>query len=150
MFLIPEISPYASLISFAIGLPMTIATYYQAFKARQEARAEREGALHSLNCLEFVDDEGNCINLIPLETLHSMPKSGDIVLLPGGGRSAMVSNYPNAGAAEELGPERVYLPGAYRVEGIEFIFTPPERFSKRPQEARLTKTVVKVISLNSN
>ena len=150
MFSIPQISPYASLISFAIGLPMTIATYYQAFKARQEAKAEREGALHSMNCLEFVDDDGNCINLIPLETLHSMPKAGDIVLLPGGGGGAMTSDFRNSGAAPGHGQEKVYLPGAFQVMGIEFIFTPPEKVSKRPQEARLTKTVVKVVSLNSD
>jgi len=150
MLSIPEITPYASLLGFAIGLPMTIATYYQAFKARQEAKAEREGALHSVNCLEFVDQEGNCINLIPLETLHSMPKAGDIVLLPGGGGGAMTSNYRNIGSAAGQGAEIVYLPGAFQVEGIEFIFTPPERLSKRPQEARLTKTVVKVVSLHAN
>ena len=79
------VSRYSSIVGFAVALPMTIATYYQSFKARQEVRQAREGAPHSLNCLEFVSGDGSCINLVPLETLHSLPREGDVVLLPGHG-----------------------------------------------------------------
>src|SRR5580698_9096880 len=82
---ITQFSPYTSLFSFVIGLPTMIGAYYQSWKARQEARLAREGAMASANCLEFVVDDGTCVNLVPLETLHSLPKPGDIVLLPGDG-----------------------------------------------------------------
>jgi len=143
---VTAISPYTSLIGFMVGLPTAIATYYQAFKTRQEARAAREGELHSMNCLEFVDQMGNCINLIPLESLHSMPKPGDVVLLPGDGADAASSaaSIPRDSVRSD---ETVHLPGAYRVDRIEYIFTPPERRARRPREARLTKTVVQVTSL---
>ena len=91
----------------------------------------REGALYSMNCLEFVDDEGTCVNLVPLETLHSLPKPGDVVLLPGDGES------DGAGLAT----------GAYRIERIEHIYTRPDGKRKRPREARLTKAVAQVSAL---
>ncbi len=87
VFPVTQFSPYTSLFSFLIGLPAMIGAYYQSWKARQEARLAREGALQSMNCLEFVVDDGTCINLVPLETLHSLPKPGDVVLLPGDGMS---------------------------------------------------------------
>jgi hypothetical protein len=130
--LVDTISPYADVITFVVGLPTVLATYYQAFKARQEARREREGRLHSQDCLEFVAGDGECINLVPLETLHSLPRAGDVILLPGEGvRSATT-----------------YLPGAYLVESVEHFYTHVERRGCRPQEARLTKAVAKVTSLN--
>ena len=73
----------ATLAWFLLGLPAMVAAFYQAWKARQEAKAMREGRLHSANCLEFVAGNGSCINLVPLETLHSLPKPGDVVMLPG-------------------------------------------------------------------
>ena len=79
------ISHFTSITGFTIAMPLTIATYYQSFKTRQEARDAREGKLHSMNCLEFVTADGNTINLIPLETLHSLPRPGDVVLLAGDG-----------------------------------------------------------------
>ena len=134
MMIVPitQFSPYTSIFSFLVGLPTLFAAYYQSWKARQEARAAREGALYSMNCLEFVVEDGTCINLVPLETLHSLPKPGDIVLLPGDG----------AGEEDELAP------GAYRIERIEHIYTRPSIKVKRPREARLTKAVAKVTSLN--
>ena len=129
---ITQLSPYTSLFSFIIGLPAMIAAWYQSWKARQEARLAREGALHSLNCLEFVVDDGTCINLVPLETLHTLPKPGDIVLLPGDG----------------MGIERRPAPGAHRIDRIEHIYTRPDRKTKRPREARLTKAVAQVSSVN--
>ena len=54
---ITSISSYADIFTFVIGLPTVLATYYQAFKTRQEARREREGMLHSQDCLEFVSLE---------------------------------------------------------------------------------------------
>jgi hypothetical protein len=143
---VTAISPYTSLIGFMVGLPTALATYYQAFKTRQEAKAAREGELHSMNCLEFVDRTGNCINLVPLETLHSMPKPGDIVLLPGDGADA-ASTALSLSHHSRDNDETTHLPGAYRVDRIEYIFTPPERRARRPQEARLTKTVVQVTSM---
>jgi hypothetical protein len=130
--LVDTISPYADVITFVVGLPTVLATYYQAFKARQEARREREGRLHSQDCLEFVAGDGECINLVPLETLHSLPRAGDVILLPGEG-------VPSA---------TTYLPGAYLVESVEHFYTRVERRGCRPQEARLTKAVAKVTSLN--
>jgi hypothetical protein len=126
------ISRYTSIIGFTVALPMTIATYYQSFKARQEARQARDGTLHSLNCLEFVAGDGTCINLVPLETLHSLPKPGDIVMLPGHG----------------MGPGVEFLPGAYLVETLEHFYTRVDMKGSRPQEARLTKAVAQVTSLN--
>jgi hypothetical protein len=129
---ITQLSPYTSLFSFIIGMPAMIAAWYQSWRARQEARLAREGALHSLNCLEFVVDDGTCINLVPLETLHSLPKPGDIVLLPGDG----------------IGIGGNMLPGAYRIDRIEHIYTRPDQKTKRPREARLTKAVAQVSSLS--
>lgn len=128
---VTEFSPYTSLFSFIIGLPAMVGAYYQSWKARQEARLAREGALYSMNCLEFVVEDGTCINLVPLETLHSLPKPGDVVLLPGDGESG----------AEGLAA------GAYRIERVEHIYTRPDRKTKRPREARLTKAVAQVSSL---
>jgi len=127
------ISRYSSIVGCMVALPMTIATYYQSFKARQEARQAREGvgSVHSLNCLEFVSGDGSCINLVPLETLHSLPHAGDVVMLPGHG----------VGGGE-------FLPGAYLVESVEHIYSKVELKGSRPQEARLTKAVAQVTSLN--
>ena len=126
------ISRYSGIVGFAIALPMTIATYYQSFKARQEARQAREGAPHSIDCLEFVAGDGSCINLVPLDTLHSLPKPGDVVLLPGHG----------------IGEDGEFLPGAYLVDTIEHIYTRIDGKGSRPLEARLTKAVAQVTSLN--
>jgi hypothetical protein len=128
---VTQFSPYTSLFSFLIGLPAMIGAYYQSWRARQEARLAREGALYSMNCLEFVVDDGTCINLVPLETLHSLPKPGDIVLLPGDGE----------------GEGDCLAPGAYRIERIEHIYTRPDGKAKRPREARLTKAVAQVSAL---
>jgi hypothetical protein len=122
----------ATIAWFVVGLPAMVGAYYQSWKARQEAKAAREGTLHSANCLEFVAGDGSCINVVPLETLHSLPKPGDVVLLPG------------RGAGEEGG----FLPGAYLVEGIEHIYTRSDSKNSRPLEARLTKAVAQVTSLN--
>ena len=131
---IARITSFTSLISFIIGLPTVIATYYQALKARQEAtEARHDNIIHSENCLEFIyDEDGSCINLVPLETLHSMPKPGDIVLLPGDG----------------IGTEGMFHTGAFQIQRIEHIYARVNPQSIRPQEARLTKTVAHVIPIN--
>ena len=126
------ISRYASIVGFTVALPMTIATYYQSFKARQEARQAREVAVHSLNCLEYVTGDGSCINLVPLDSLHSLPRAGDVVLLPGDG-------------VDEDGE---FIPGAYLVDKVEHIYSRVDVRGARPQEARLTKAVAQVTSLN--
>jgi hypothetical protein len=128
---VTTLTPYADIITFAVGLPIVLATYYQAFKTRQEALREREGLLHSQDCLEFVSLNGDCINLVPLETLHSLPRSGDVILLPGHGVS-----------------RGTYLPGAYLVDSVEHFYTQVDKRGCRPQEARLTKAVARVTSLN--
>jgi hypothetical protein len=130
---ITSFSPYTSVFNFVVGMPTLIGAYYQAWKARQEARLAREGALQSANCLEFVTDDGTCVNLVPLETLHSLPKPGDIVLLPGDG----------------VFGEDVLAPAAYRIDRVEHIYTPPEKKGQRPREARLTKAVAQVTSLSA-
>ena len=122
----------ATLLWFLIGLPTAFAAYYQSRKARQEAKAAREAALHSMDCLEFVFADGSCVNLVPLETLHTLPKPGDVVMLPGHG----------------VGQEGDYAPGAYLVERIEHIYSPVAEKKARPHEARLTKAVAQVTSLN--
>lgn len=130
--LLDDFGSCASILGLLIGLPTALATYYQALKTRQEARQEREGTLHSRNCLEFMAGDGSCINLVPLETLHSLPKPGDVVMLPGHGMG---------GAGE-------FLPGAYLVESVEHIYAPVDLKNARPQEARLAKAVAQVTSLN--
>ena len=132
MLPISQISPIASLIGFVIGLPTTVATYYQAFRTRKEAEQAREGLLHSRNCLEFIVEDGECINIVPLETLHTMPKPGDIVFLPG----------------QSMTIKTEYHAGAYRVEHIEHIYTTAEHKTKREGEARLTKVVAMVTWLH--
>jgi len=126
------IAQYASVVGFMIGLPVMAGAYYESFKARREARRAREGTPHSLNCLEFIAGDGTCINLVPLETLHSLPREGDVLLLPGDG----------------VGATSQFLPGAYLVESIEHIYSPAESRDARPHEARLTKAVARVTSLN--
>jgi len=126
-----HITAVTSLIGFIIGLPTVIATYYQSFKGRQEAQEARNG-LHSANCLEFVSEAGDTINLVPLETLHTLPKPGDVVLLPGDG----------------IGGDSRFIPGAYRIDRVEHIYTPVTMKTMRPREARLTKAVAQVTCLN--
>jgi hypothetical protein len=130
--LMSQIAQYASVVGFLIGLPMMAGAYYESLKVRQEARRERQGRLHSRNCLEFIAGDGTCINLVPLETLHSLPREGDVLMLPGDG-------------VREGGK---FLPGAYLVESVEHIYTPVEYKGARPCEARLTKAVAHVTSLN--
>ncbi len=130
---ISHITAYTSLIGFIIGLPTVVATYYQSFKARQEAREARDG-VHSRDCLEFVIEDGSAINLIPLETLHTFPKPGDIVMLPGDG----------------IGGAAKFAPGAYRVERVEHIYAPVDVRPSRPREALLTKVVALVTSLHES
>jgi hypothetical protein len=132
MIPVTQLTPYTSLFSFIIGLPAMLAAWYQSWKARQEARIAGEGALHSLNCLEFVDEDGTCLNLVPLATLHSLPKPGDVVLLPGDG----------------VFDDNKLAPGAYRIERVEHIYTRYDQKAKRPREARLTKAVAQVCLLN--
>ena len=126
------IAQYSSVVGFMIGLPFMAGAYFESWKIRQEARREREGRVHSLNCLEFIAGDGTCINLVPLETLHSLPKPGDVVLLPGHG----------------FGGKDEFVPGAYLVETIEHIYTQWSHKGSRQQEARLTKAVAQVKSLN--
>lgn len=128
---ITQFSPYTSIFSFVVGLPTIFAAYYQSWKARQEARVARETAMYTKDCLEFVVEDGTCINLVPLETLHSLPKPGDVVLLPGDGMHG----------------DGALAPGAYRVERVEHIYTRPDGKNNRPREARLTKAVAQVCSL---
>jgi hypothetical protein len=132
------LNAYLGILVSLVILPTIAATYYQAYKARQEAREAREGLLHSKNCLEFVAADGNCVNLVPLETLHSLPKPGDVVLLPGDGTVS----------GSKL------TPGAYRIDRVEHIYTAAEfkgkktRETRPSREARLTKAVALVTSLH--
>ena len=114
--LISRISSYMELVGFTIALPAVVGSYYESFKTRQEARREREGRLHSKDCLEFVAGDGDCINLVPLETLHSLPRAGDVILLP----------------CDGVGESKKFLPGAYLVESIEHIYTPATWKSTAP------------------
>jgi hypothetical protein len=112
---------------FFLTVPLSVATWYQVLRARQDLRRSRDMVIHSENCLEFVSTEGNCVNLVPLETMRSLPRPGDIVLLPGEGLSNTA---------------------AWRIERVEHIFTRSLRKTARPQEARLTKAMAYVVSLH--
>jgi hypothetical protein len=127
-----DIAHFTSIFGFTVGMPLTIATYHQTFKTRQEARDAREGTLHSMNCLEFVTTEGKSINLVPLETLHSLPRIGDVVLLPG-----------------DMAAGGKIQTAAYRVESVEHIYSPATFKRHRPNHARLTKAVAQVTCLNT-
>ncbi len=114
-----------SIISFTVGLPTIIATYYQAYRARQEVRAVRNPPILSENCIEFIlSDDGSWINLVPLQSLHSVPLPGSIVLLPGDGVSE--------GA------------GVYRIDSLEYIYAREEDDPQQPRQAKLTKAVAHV------
>lgn len=135
---IATLSYLANVVGFLIALPITVATWYQALRARQELRRSREIVVHSENCLEFLTADGLCINLIPLETLRMLPRPGDVVLLPGDG----------VAAAPETRSSEVVRTGAWRVERVEHIYARVQRKSARPQEARLTQAVAHVVSLH--
>jgi hypothetical protein len=130
---ITQISPYTSVFSFIFGLPTLMATYYQSWKARQEARRARDSAMDSRDCLEFVAGDGTCINLVPLDSLPALPSAGDVILLPGHG----------------TGADGEWVAGAYLVERVEQFYVPAEQRSGRRQEARLTKAVAQVTSLHA-
>jgi len=115
-----------------IGLPVMAGAYFESMRARRELRRVREGTVRSRNCLEFIAGDGTCVNLVPLESLRSLPREGDVMLLPGNG----------------VGASSMFLPGAYLVESIEHIYSPAEYKGARPHEARLTKAVARVTSLN--
>jgi hypothetical protein len=122
----------ASILGLLVGLPAVLAAFYQAHKARQEARQVREGSMHSRDCLEFIVGDGTTVNVVPLETLNWLPRAGDIILLPGDG----------------LGDGTAFIPGAYLVESLEHFYAPATHKMRRPQEARLTKVVCAVTTLN--
>ena len=120
-----NISPICSLFGFVIGLPTLVGTYYQSYKSRQESKEARQGLVYSENCLEFVLDDGTTVNLVPLETLHTLPKPGDVVLLPGSTHT------------HEEQPQHA----AYRVNRIEFIYSRVENRHAQAGQARLAKAV---------
>lgn len=128
---LPTLNLFANIVGFVMTVPIAAATWYQVLRARQEARRARDVVIHSENCLEFVTAHGNCINLVPLETLHTLPRPGDVVLLPGEGIASAVAGT-----------------GAWRVDRLEHIYTRTQHKSARPQEARLTKAVAYVVSLH--
>jgi hypothetical protein len=130
---LPGIYPYTSLFTFIVGLPTLIGTYYQAWKTRQEAKQARNGFAYSENCLEFVNEDGTTVNLVPLSTLHTLPKPGDVVLLPG--RVDLAGEDPRH--------------AAYRVGRIEFIYTRVENRHAQPGQARLAKSVAHVEGLTA-
>jgi len=125
-----HISPLGTFLAtiawFLIAMPTAMAAYYQSWKARQEARAAREGTLHSANCLEFVAGDGNCHQTwCRWRRCHSLPKPGDVVLLPG------------HGAGEEGDFFRVrtgWRPSSISTRRVDLK-------KRRPREARLTKAV---------
>jgi len=121
-----KLAPYSGVLGFLVGIPTTIGTYFQVLRTRREAKEAREGLVYSANCLEFIQDDGGFVNLVPLETLHTLPKAGDIVLLPGHSGSG--------------GP----LYAAYRVLRVEHIYARVESKAAAPGQARLAKSVAHV------
>jgi hypothetical protein len=128
MISVSTLSPYTSLFSFLVGLPTLIGTYYQSWKTRHEAKQAREGLSYSENCLEFLLEDGTTINLVPLETLHTLPKPGDIVFLPGNGHA---------------GSDPIHH-AAYKICRIEHIYVRVENRQAHLGQARLAKTVAHV------
>jgi len=133
MISVPRLAPYTSLFAFIVGLPTLIGTYYQAWKTRQESREARQGLVYSENCLEFMLEDGTTINLVPLETLHTLPKPGDIVLLPG--RVHHMDEDP--------------MHAAYQVIRLEYIYARVENRHTQFGQARLAKAVAHVHDLSS-
>jgi hypothetical protein len=133
MLPVNSLSRYTSLLSFLVGLPTLIGTYYQSWKTRQEAKQAREGLSYSENCLEFNLEDGTTINLVPLDTLHTLPKPGDIVLLPG------TAN----GAAPHI------QHAAYRISRIEHIYVRVENRHAQHGQARLAKAVAHVVPVGT-
>ena len=134
MVAIPRLTPYMSIFTFLVGLPTLIGTYYQAWKTRQESRQARNGFVYSENCLEFIEDDGTTVNLVPLSTLHSLPKPGDVVLLPG--RVDAEAGHPQH--------------AAYRVSRVEFIYARVENKLAQTGQARLAKAVAHVEGLSAD
>ena len=132
MLTLATISTAATIVGVVLGMPTAFGAYYQAWKARQEARQARDGFIFSANCLEFVSGEGTSINLVTLESLHTLPKPGDLVLLPAGGID-----------------DTSATPGAFRVDRIEHIYSRVEGKGSRPKQARLVKAVAHVNALYS-
>lgn len=130
---IVQFESYLSVISVLIGLPVIVATYYQAWKARKEAQQAREGLLYSANCLEFLLNDGEIVNLVPLESLHSLPGAGEIVLLPGAGGSA---------------PDTL-LYGAYQVVRVEHVYARVDGENALSMQARLVKTIAHVDAVSA-
>jgi hypothetical protein len=122
-----RLSNASGIISFCIGLPIIIATYYQAYRTRQEAHAALQPPILSENCVEFVLPDGTWINLVPLQSFHTLPVPGSVVLLPG----------------DQMGDGA----GVYRVETLEYIYATEERDAQQPRQARLTKAVAQVTHL---
>ncbi len=122
----------ASIFSLLFGLPALLAASYQVYKARQEARQIREGWTHSQSCLEFIVRDGTTVNVVPLETLNWLPREGDIILLPGDGTASTSK----------------LVTGAYLVESIEHYYAPATHKRRRRQEARLSKVVCAVTTIN--
>jgi hypothetical protein len=127
MISIPNVTPYTSFFGFLVGLPTLAATYYQSWINRRENQQARRRLIYSGNCLEFVLSDGTSINIVPLGTLHSLPKSGDIVLLPGGDEAEEGAGY-----------------GAYCVQRIEHIYTRSREEKGAGNLARLIKAVAHV------
>ena len=129
---IATLSYLANILAFLVALPISAATWYQALRARQELRRSRELIIDSANCLEFLTADGACVNLIPLDTLRTLPRPGDIVLLPGDG----------------VHTDALHT-GAWRVDRVEHIYTRARGKKARPQEARLTQAIAHVTSLHA-
>lgn len=134
MYPLAVITPITSIIGFVLGFPTSLATYYQAWKTRQESKEARQGIIFSRNCLEFITEDGTSVNLVPLETLHSLPKPGDIVLLPGPGLAAEGHSH--------------LPPSAYRVGRVEHIYARVEDARSFVGQARLVKAVAHVDALH--
>jgi hypothetical protein len=127
-----RVTPYTSLISFTIGLPTAVATYYQAWRARQESRELREGIALTSYCLEFVRQDGTSVNIASLDSLHSLPTVGEVVLLPG--------------SEQEKGPQH----GAYRILSMEHIYAPATNRTAITGQVHLVKIVASVDSVEAS
>jgi len=127
------LSSYANVIGFLIGLPTVVGAYYQSWRARHESRLAREGLVYSANCLEFIMENGDSINLVPLENLHTLPRTGEVVFLPG------------TSSHDLQEPQHA----AYQVTRIEYIYIRVENRHAQHGQARLVKAVAHVDRLST-
>ncbi len=98
-----------------VGVPVLAVSTWKLYQDAKEAR-ELKGV--GEDCLNFYDVTAKCgINLVPIKDFSIIPRTGDIVSLPG-----------------ETDEKRNYGSGRYEVVSVEFYYR-EDRESYRPSPA---------------